>query len=125
VECPNCGVKQVPLPWAREASGFTLLFEAFIMAMAKEMPVNAIARLVGEHDTRIWRILHHYVEKARGEQDYSRVSTVGMDETSSKRGHNYITVFVDMDNSKVLFATPGKDAATLTAFKKDLEAHGL
>ena len=47
-----------------------------------------------------------------------------MDETSSKRGHNYITVFVDMDKSKVLFATPGKDAATLTAFKEDLEAHG-
>ena len=124
VECPDCGIKQVPLPWAREGSGFTLLFEAFIMAMAKEMPVNAIARLVDEHDTRIWRILHHYVEQARREQDYSRVCTVGMDETSSKRGHNYITVFVDMDRSKVLFATPGKDAATLTAFKEDLEAHG-
>ncbi len=124
VECPDCGVKLVPVPWAREASGFTLLFEAFLMAMAKEMPVNAIARLVGEHDTRIWRVLHHYVEEARSKQDYSQVCKVGMDETSSKRGHNYITVFVDMDKSKVLFATPGKDAATVTAFKGDLEAHG-
>jgi transposase len=124
VECPDCGIKQAQTPWAREGSGFTLLFEAFIMAMAKEMPVNAIARLVGEHDTRIWRILHHYVEEARSQQDYSEVCTVGMDETSSKRGHNYITVSVDMDNSKVLFATPGKDAAMLSAFKEDLEAHG-
>lgn len=124
VECPDCGIKQVSLPWAREGSGFTLLFEAFVMAMAKEMPVNAIARLVGEHDTRIWRIVHHYVEVARREQDYSRICRVGIDETSSKRGHNYITVFVDMDKSKVLFATPGKDAATLTAFKEDLEIHG-
>jgi transposase len=48
---------------------------------------------------------------------------VGMDETSSKRGHNYITVFVDMDKRRVLFATPGKDATTLAAFKDDLEAH--
>ncbi len=120
----GCGIKQVPVPWARETSGFTLLFEAFIMAMAREMPVNAIARLVGEHDTRIWRILHHYVEEARNGQDYSRICTVGMDETSSKRGHNYITVFVDMDKSKVIFATPGKDAATLRAFKGDLETHG-
>ena len=63
------------------------------------------------------RILNHYVEKARGKQDYSGVRSVGMDETSSKRGHNYITVFVDMDKSKVLFATPGKDAATVTEFK--------
>ncbi len=124
VQCPECGVKQVPVPWAREGSGFTLLFEAFIMTMAKEMPINAIARLVGEHDTKIWRILRHYVEKARSEQDYSEVKKVGMDKTSSRRGHNYITVFVDMDKSKVLFATPGKDAATLTAFKEDLQAHG-
>jgi transposase len=124
VECPECGVKQVPVPWAREGSGFTLLFEAFIMAMAKEMSVRAIARLVGEHDTRVWRVLHHYVEQARCDQDYSEVSAVGMDETSSKRGHNYITVFVDMAKSKVLFATPGKDAETLRAFKEDLEAHG-
>ena len=124
VECLDCGVRVVPVPWAREGSGFTLLFEAFILAMAKEMPINAVARLVGEHDTRIWRILHHYVEQARGEQDYSKVTTIGLDETSSKRGHNYVTVFVDMDRSKVLFATPGKDAATLTAFKEDLEAHG-
>ena len=94
------------------------------MTMAKEMPVNAIARLVGGNDTPIRRILHHYVEQARSVQNYSDVSTIGMDETSSKRGHNYITVFVDMDKSKVLFATPGKDAATLKTFKEDLEAHG-
>jgi transposase len=124
VECPDCGVKLVPVPWAREGSGFTLLFEAFIMTMAKEMPVKAIARIVGEHDTRIWRVLQHYVERARSEQDYSRVSKVGMDETSSKRGHNYVSVFVDMDKSKVIFVTPGKDAATVSEFKEDLEAHG-
>lgn len=124
VECPMCGVKQVSVPWARADSGFTLLFEAFIMALAKEMTVNAIARLVNEHDTRLWRILHHYVEKARSEQDYSDVEKVGVDETSSKRGHNYITTFVDMAQSKVLFATVGKDAGTLTAFREDLKAHG-
>ena len=124
IECPECGVKRVSVPWGRTNSGFTLLFEAFIMALAKEMPVNAIARLVNEHDTRLWRILHHYVETARSEQDYSDVEEFGVDETSSKRGHNYITTFVDMAKSKVLFATPGKDAGTLTAFEEDLKAHG-
>ena len=62
VKCPKCGVRRVPVPWAREGSGFTLLFEAFLLVLAKEMPVNAVARIVGEHDTRIWRILRHYVE---------------------------------------------------------------
>ena len=79
-------MKTVAVPWAREGSGFTLLFEAFVMTLAKEMPVNAIARLVGEYDTRIWRILTHYVEQARRNQDYSQVQELGIDETSRKRG---------------------------------------
>ena len=94
------------------------------MVLARDMPVNAIGRLVGEHDTRLWRVIHYYVEKARSEQDYSGVTRFGVDETASKRGHNYISVFVDMDKSKVIFATPGKGAGTLGAFKEDLEAHG-
>jgi hypothetical protein len=54
-------VKQVPVAWAREGSGFTLLFEALVMTLVQAMPVAATARSVGEHDTRIWRILHHFV----------------------------------------------------------------
>lgn len=122
-ECPDCGVKTVTVPWARVGSGFTLLFEAFVMILAKEMPVNAIARLVGEHDTRIWRILHHYVEQARSLQDYSGVAELGLDETSRSRGHNYITTFVDLGESKVLFATEGKDGGALGTFSEDLRRH--
>jgi len=39
-----------------------------------------------------------------------------MDETSSKRGHNYVSIFVDMDERGVLFATEGRHAATVDAF---------
>lgn len=124
IECPACGVKTADVPWARPKSGFTLLFEAFVMALAKEMPVNAVARTVGEHDTLIWRILNHYVEEAREHEDCSSVTQIGIDETSRKKGHNYITLFVDMEQSKVIYVTEGKDANTLTAFKKDLEEHG-
>jgi transposase len=65
--CERCGVKQVDVPWARTGSGFTLLFEALVLAMVKAMPVAAVAQLVGEHDTRLWRVIHHYVEQARDE----------------------------------------------------------
>ncbi len=49
VRCAEHGVHQVAVPWARPQSGFTLLFEALVMALAKQMPVHAIAALVGEH----------------------------------------------------------------------------
>jgi len=88
IECPEgCGIKTVEVPWTRSRSGFTSLFEALTMIMAREMPVAAIAAMVGEHDTRIWRMLHHHVEEARREADFSEVRRVGMDETASRRGH--------------------------------------
>ena len=47
VICPEHRVRQVQVPWARERSDFTLLFEALVMALVKEMPVKAVAGLVG------------------------------------------------------------------------------
>jgi transposase len=53
IDCSDRGVRLVNVPWARPGSGFTLLFEAFVMTLVKDMPVSAAARLVGEHDTRL------------------------------------------------------------------------
>jgi len=65
VSCRDCGIKTIEVPWARPGSGFTLLFEAHIVMMAKAMPVKSIADIIKEHDTRIWRILNHYVHESR------------------------------------------------------------
>jgi transposase len=119
----GCGVKQVKLPWTRPGSEFTLFFESLIMILAQDMLVKAIAELTGEHDTRLWRVLHHYVEEARTKLDYSDVQQVGVDETAAKRGHDYITLFVDLDTSRVLFATPGKGKETVNAFVSDFRDH--
>lgn len=123
VECPRCGVHRVAVPWARPDSGFTLLFEAFVMQLAKVMTVFAAARLVGEHDTLLWRIVNHYVDLARSRADHSLVTQVGIDETAARRGQDYVSLFVDMDERKVLFVAPGKDSATVAAFAQDLQAH--
>ena len=124
VDCGRCGKRPVPVPWARPGSGFTLLFEALLLTMVPHMPVAAAARLLGEHDTRLWRVIHHYVDQAVAERDDSAVKRVGVDETSSRRGHKYISIFVDLDVPRVLFGTEGKDASTVARFAEDLEAHG-
>ncbi len=124
IRCEKDGVRQVELPWTRAGSGFTHLFEAFVMTLAAEMPVKAIADLLGEHDTRIWRVVHHHIEQARAKEDHSKVRHVGVDETSRRRGHHYASLFCDLERSQLLFATKGKDAATFERFKADLIAHG-
>jgi transposase len=124
VRCTRCGVRKIAVPWARPGSGFTLLFEALLMALVTAMPVNAAARLVDEHDTRLWRVIHHYVERARETMDASDVTRVAFDETAARRGHDYITLCVDIDQARVLHVTEGKDAGTIAAFAGDLAEHG-
>jgi len=126
IRCPEHGVKRIEVPWAREGSRFTLLFEQVVMSLVREMPVAATARLVGERDTRLWRIIQHYVGKALASLDLSELKAFGFDETASKRGHNYVTVFVDMQRrtQPVVFATPGKGKQTVKDFKAWLEEHG-
>jgi transposase len=124
VRCPEHGTRQVAVPWAREGSGFTLLFEALVMALVAEMPVRALAGLVGEHDTRIWRIVHHYVDRARAREDFSSVQRVGVDETSFRRGQSYVSIFADLDGGRAIFATEGREAAVYGRFAADLEEHG-
>ena len=123
-QCDQDGTKQVEVPWARPGSGFTLMFEALLMTLTQVMPVNAVARLVGEHDTRIWRLVHFHVEDARSRVDMAEVSRIGIDETGAKRGQKYITLVVDMEAKKLLFGVEGRDQETLKAFKDDLVAHG-
>ena len=115
--CPT-----VKAPWARKNSGFTLLFEAWIMELAKHLPVSVIAKLVDVRDNRLWRFIKHYVNAARDLEDYSEVDSIGMDETS-KKGHNYVTVMVDLAERKVIYTTEGKDHTTVDKFVEDFKEH--
>jgi len=127
VACPDHGVKTVEAPWARPGAGFTLLMEAFVLLLVQGgMTTAQAARLVDEHDTRLWRVLQHYVEEARAGEDFSEITTIGVDETSRSKGQNYITVFMDLegDRRRVVFVTEGRDAKTVRRFREDLEAHG-
>ena len=98
VTCSQCGkTGQIIVPWARSGSGFSQLFDAFVIALAREMPVKTIADLLEVGDDRIWRVLDHYVAAARKLEDFSDVTAVGIDETAARRGHNYITLFHDLE----------------------------
>ena len=129
VQCPQHQVKQVSVPWARPESGFTLLFEAFVMALVREMPVSAVAELTAEHDTRLWRIVRHYVARAHERQDWSAVQAVAVDDTATRKGHRYATVVVEIDPqqeqpARLLFMTPERTAASVGQFVAAMPAHG-
>ncbi len=125
VACTACGkTTQVPVPWAREGSGFTLLFEAFALSLCKELPVAQAAQQLRVQSHRLWRRIAHCVSQARAKDDMSQVRQIGIDETSTKKGQQYITVVHDLQAKRLLFATPGRDHTTVLDFAQDLQAHG-
>jgi len=118
-------VRLVDVPWARKNSGFTLLFEALTMALIeKEMPVNKIGRLLGETPHRIWTIFNHWVGTAYQADDPSTVTQLGFDETSRRKGHNYVTVACDLTQRRVIHVVEGKDSETIENIRKYLEDKG-
>ena len=110
--------------WTRAGSGFTLLFEALVLAMAPAMRWRSSPPWVDEHDTRLWRLVRRQVDEARARRSDRAVRSICIDEASSRRGHDYITLFVNLDRSRLLFAAPGKDASTVLRFREDFVVHG-
>jgi len=101
--------KTVTVPWARSGSGFTLLYEAFAMLLIEqEMPVSRVSQILRETPPRIWRIFNHWISKAVSKNDVSRVRQVGIDETSSRKVHNYVTMVIRFLRNQVFgFQKPG------------------
>ncbi|HEY4542364.1 MAG TPA: ISL3 family transposase [Noviherbaspirillum sp.] len=124
VRLPDGSVRLVDPPWAGRLSGFTLLFEALVLALCREMPFAAVARMVGLSWHRVHAICTRYVELAMAQMDLSDVYALAIDETSCRRGHDYVTLVVDMAKRRVVFVTEGRDNACIARFKEHLEAHG-
>ncbi len=123
VKLPDGRVVLVEPEWFGKLAGFTLLFEALVLAMAQQMTFAAVAKLVGESWHRVHAICSRYVDLALAEADLSAVTAVAIDETSCRRGHNYLTIAADTEERKVVFVTEGKDASTVARFAEYLAAH--
>lgn len=124
IACSACqGITQLPVPWAREGSRFTLMFEALALTLAREMPVSACARILRCSDNALWRQIDAHVTLARTKESYADIKIIGIDETSCAKGHSYITLVHDLAKGKLVYATPGKDASTVQGFAQDLPTH--
>ena len=124
VACSACqGTTQLTVPWAREGSRFTLMFEALALTLAREMPVSACARILRCSANALWRQIDAHVDLARAKENYAQTTVVGIDETSCAKGHSYITLVHDLPERKLIYATPGKDASTVQSFTEDFKTH--
>ena len=98
------------------------MFEALVIQLARHMPVHSVCGIIGESDRKIWKLLDEYTSSAAASQDCSEIDSVGMDETSRTKGHNYVSLFVDMNEKRTVHVAEGKGHETVGDFVLSLEA---
>lgn len=116
-------IRQVHAPWEGHAAGFTMMFEAFIIELIRLMPVHQVAKLINVYDNKLWGLMQTYVDICRADENLTEVNAVGVDETSVRKGHDYVSLFVDLIQKRTIFVTAGKNSETVTEFAKDLSSH--
>lgn len=137
IKTPAGAVKTLEVPWAKPNGGFTLLMEAYLLTLAKVLPVAEVARQTGVSEDRIWHLIRTRVDAAWKQTDWSSLERLGVDETSTRKGHKYGTVFIEIEGletsrghgaakaARLLFFTQGKDKQTFVEFAAELDRRGV
>lgn len=100
VRCTEHGVRVEAVPWARHGSRFARDFEDQVACLAVRCTASAVcerARIEWHTVGGICARVFAGLEAARGAGRFDGVHRIGIDETSYKKGHKYITVVVDHD----------------------------
>ncbi len=121
VACPEHGVRQVAVPWAEARSRFTLLMERWVIEVLLQCAtVQGACRLLGLKWDAVWGILRRAVERGQARKQARVVARYGVDEKAFKRGHNYMTVVCDLDESTVEHVAQDRTTESLEGFWKSL-----
>ena len=102
-DCPEHGVKTMRVPWAAPQGRFTLLFERFaVEVLLASASVSQACELLGLSWDAAHEIMRRAVERGLERRQLEDLKHLGMDEKSFKRGHSYITLLSDLEQSRVL-----------------------
>ena len=118
VECRRHGIVVARAAWARHGSRFTRAFEQQVAWLATHCSKSAICELMRISWPTVGRIIERVVadERARQGDPLERLTRIGIDELSFRKGQRYITVVVDHDTGRLVWAAEGRDKQTVLAF---------
>jgi len=117
VRCPAHGVIVAHLPWARHGAGHTYAFDDQTAWLAVQCSKSAVRQLMRVAWRTVGAIITRVADDAlAGTDRFANLRRIGIDEISYKRGHRYLTIVVDHDARRLVWAEPGRDKATLPRF---------
>jgi len=117
VTCRDHGVVVASVPWARHDAGHTRAFDEQVAWLATKTSKTAVTELMRVAWRTVGSIIERVWDDTEGLFDrFADLTRIGIDEISYKKGHKYLTVVVDHGSGRLVWAAPGRDTATLTAF---------
>jgi len=118
IHCPEHGVVTVPVPWAESGSGFTALYEALVLDWLKETTTQAVSRQLSLSWNAIDGIMQRAVKRGLARRKLDAPKRIGVDETSFKKGHDYVTVV--SEGKRVLHVTDERKTSSLDHYYDSL-----
>lgn len=122
VNCPEHGVTTCKVPWARHDSWFTHKFEELVAWMAVHCSKTAVAAFMRISWNTVGAIISR-VEKdlnINPRERFDNLIRIGVDETSYRKGHKYLTVVVNHDTGNVIWVCKGHGKTIFEKFFKEL-----
>jgi transposase len=117
VNCAVHGPTVAQVPWARHGAGHTRDFDDQVAWLVTHTSKFAVGELMRIAWRTVGAIITRVVDDARAADDpFEGLRRIGIDEISYKRGHKYLTVVVDHDTGRLIWAAAGRDKATLETF---------
>lgn len=119
-------VRLVEVSWANSNSSFTVLFEAYTALLVKGgMSITAAGKYANVSYKVIHRIIKSLVMGAMIEQPLENVTELAIDETSTKKGHNYFTILTDRKRKKVVGICEGKSKESVKLASEEMIIRGV
>ena len=127
IECPVHGVLVADVPWAYPGSGFTKDFDLTVGWLATYLPRSVVSEYMRIDWETVGRCVHRTLNDIEPERSrrLDNLVNIGIDETSYKKGHKYITVIVNHDTNTVVWAAQGHGKGVLTQFYRQLTPEQL
>jgi len=125
IKTKSGSVRLVEVPWAHQGSSFTLKYELHVLQLIQEgMSASAAARYVRINPKRVFRIIKRHVIDGLIDTELDTVTHLALDETSSKKGHNYLTIIADRERKKVVGVSEGRSSMSMLEALEEMEFRG-
>lgn len=114
--CPCCGDLPEMVEWARGGTRYTRDFDDLVAWLAQQMNQTQITRLMRIGWETVGNILKRVVAEKLDQGRLDGLRFIGVDEVNYGADHKFLTCVADHHSGAIVWATPGRNAASLQAF---------